>query len=109
MKAPTVKEKARWQKFHRIGCIACLKDGISNTGFDIHHLINGYRVGHHATIPLCPWHHRGQMIYIPPGALTEAQLHKDMPSLAKSKRDFVAKYGTEEELLAEVNELIGEA
>jgi hypothetical protein len=65
-----------------------------------HHLVDkGYRIhsgGHMATIPLCKWHHRGELLY----PLTSREMFQLYgPSLATRKRDFVAQFGTERELL----------
>jgi hypothetical protein len=84
-----------------MGCIACRKQGFQRPA-EIHHLVEGYRLGHDATIPLCEWHHRG----VPPMmSMTKAHARKLLgPSLEESKRQFVAEYGSEKELLDEVNE-----
>ena len=74
---------------------------------EAHHIVdNGYRRlsgGHQATIPLCPWHHRGE-----PLADVTVRATKELlgPSLARHKREFVARFGTERELLEKVNDLI---
>lgn len=108
-KAPTKFERERFGELRRIGCIACLKDGHKNDQIDIHHLTEGgRRVGHDATLPLCPWHHRGVVPFMP-YAVNQRHLHQTAPSLAVSRYDFERRYGTQKELLAEVNELIGVA
>lgn len=90
-----------------IGCICCFKEGFPGVPVDAHHLVDkGYREhsgGNAATLPLCPWHHRG----VPPSGLSEsAALFTAGPSLALHKRRFIQTYGTERELLAEVDEEI---
>lgn len=56
------------------------------------------RLGDEATIGLCPWHHRG--IFKPPINVG--------PSLAKEPNRFREVFGSDDELLAEENELISE-
>ena len=66
--------------------------------------IAGADSGDDYTIPLCPWHHRAV-----PHALTNPA-HMEFhygPSLAMNKRLFNKRYGTEIELLAKVNQMIG--
>lgn len=91
------RDLSRFDQLQRIGCIACRILGVFSQA-DVHHVLSGgRRQGHQATIPLCPWHHRG---VLPP--------HQDMgPSLANGSKPFHAKFGRQEELLAKVNELIG--
>jgi hypothetical protein len=97
-----------------IGCLACRLEGEHRgedrrgTPADIHHLLNaGRRIGDHATIPLCPWHHRG----VPPSGLpaasataaAEAQLG---PSYARNPAAFTARYGSQADLLALAEDLL---
>lgn len=99
-------ESDRIRQFQRIGCIACRKDGRENVPYDVHHLTDGgRRLGHWYTIPLCPWHHRGVITF--PDGVKLQDIHRDVPSLAISRRDFEAKYGAQQELHAEVNEMLG--
>lgn len=63
------------------GCIACYLDGHMAEPCCVHHLVSGNRrMGHAYTIGLCPSHHTGAV------------------SVHMSKKQFVAKYGTELEL-----------
>lgn len=100
------KRQRRFDRLQRMGCVACLSENIHSQP-DIHHIVsNGYRRlsgGDESTIPLCPWHHRG----VPPDDMTlaDAESHYG-PSLALSKRDFVSRYGRENDLLLLVNYLI---
>lgn len=92
-----------------IGCICCRKEGFRDVPVDVHHLVDkGYREhsgGDNATLPLCPWHHRG----VPPSGLSQdTALLAAGPSLALHKKRFIREYGTERELLAEVERLIHE-
>ena len=102
---PTKAERARFQALQTIGCVACRKNGVFSQA-DVHHLLSGggRRRGHSFTIPLCPWHHRGQ----PPGDLavrTSTLVYG--PSLARSPRKFREVFGTDEELLAQTDLLVG--
>ena len=53
----------------------------------------GQRASDYDVIPLCPAHHNG----------TD---HPRTPSIHLDKRKFIARYGTEAELLAEVRALM---
>jgi hypothetical protein len=93
---------------HDLPCVACEMD---HSGFatlmrtEAHHLVDrGNRAasgGHQATIPLCGWHHRGEPPRMDMSAAQAETIYG--PSLARSKRDFVKRYGTERELLAKVD------
>jgi hypothetical protein len=109
---PTKLEQDRLDAIHAMPCIACeieadwakarqeapLDQPLRTEG---HHLVDkGTRKhsgGHMATIPLDGWHHRGELLY-PLSAREMKQLYG--PSLALHKRDFVATYGKERDLLA---------
>lgn len=101
-KSPTIAERRRFGALQEMGCIACRIDGRPGEPPDIHHLVEGgRRIGHAFSLPLCPWHHRGVSGM---GESLATQLYG--PSLARSKRDFVARYGSERELLRMVDDLI---
>lgn len=86
----------RVEALHRIGCVCCRKAGSGHRAPDIHHILSGgFRMGDMFTLPLCPEHHR-----IPSTGSVVG------PSLADGSRVFAAKWGTQLELLAEVNALI---
>jgi Recombination enhancement, RecA-dependent nuclease len=71
---------------------------------EIHHLLSGNkRIGHHATIPLSTWHHRGQP-YPSFNAFLMAETYG--PSLARQSKAFHARYGTDQELLERTNKLL---
>ena len=104
----TKEEKLRYAALKSLGCIVSRKQGLYGVPAEIHHLTSGgRRLGNEFTIPLNPWFHRA---VIPPGYglknTTEA-IAMFGPSLETSKRDFVARFGTEMELLAETNRLLG--
>lgn len=93
----TKADRARFDAFRRIGCIACRKRGRFSFA-DVHHLLSGNRRrGHRYTIPLCPAHHRG--------VEHDEDIHG--PSLAKSPKRFRAAFGKDDDLLSEVDELLG--
>lgn len=94
---PTKAHIARFEKLRALGCICCKKAGSGYRAPDIHHILSGgFRIGDHASLPLCPEHHR----FPSTGAVVG-------PSLADGSKVFAAKWGSQMELLAEVNRLIG--
>jgi|SRR6185369_13883751 len=94
----TKSDLARFDKLQNLGCICCRKGGNGYRAPDIHHILRGgRRIGHKATIPLCPEHHR-----IP--SKNQAIAGR---SLADGSKLFEAHWGSQLALLAEVNELIG--
>lgn len=95
----------RLELLHKFPCMACEKDGNKQPNrTEAHHLVwFGKRRGHDYTIPLCGWHHRGEPLMFV-SCTTMADLYG--PSLARSKRAFVDRYGTEDQLLKEIDERI---
>lgn len=92
-------------KFH-VGCLACRRDHDSLVPAEAHHLLSGgRRISHDATVPLCPWHHRGAC-NSDAGSIDMEILYG--PSLALSKRKFHELYGTDEEMLDETNRRVKE-
>lgn len=91
---PATKTEREWMaRIADLGCIACRKDGHS-TPASVHHIVQGHRrLGHLFTLPLCPLHHQGD--------------GREVPSVHFTKRTFAAKYGTELELLAELQIELG--
>jgi len=104
-KKATKEEIKRMDTISSLGCIACILDGalVVNPG-EIHHLIDGgKRIGHHATVSLCSFHHRG----IPPdGMSTNEATEMFGPSLALNGRAFRERYKKDAELLAFQNSLL---
>lgn len=93
----TKRDLARFDKLQRIGCIACRQLGVYSQA-DVHHILSGgRRTGHQATIPLCPYHHRGV------GCVGAAIMG---PSLANGSKPFHERFGTQAELLAMVNKML---
>lgn len=103
------RDQKRYAALRELGCIACrLGDHVPNGPVEIHHLVDkGYRKhsgGNQATIPLCVWHHRGD----PPLDFTVRFMrHMYGPSMALESKLFSAAYGSQRELLAKVNQLLG--
>ncbi len=103
-KTPTKAQKARFLAMYSLGCIACRLGGHGFEPAQIHHILSGgKRIGHDATIPVCPWHHVGEPRY-PYNAATMIVLRG--PSLGRHKQAFVKEYGTEQSLLERTNELL---
>lgn len=93
-------EHRRYTRLVELGCIACRKRGHWSAP-DVHHLnLGGHagqkRRGWEYTIPLCPAHHRGVM--------WREEDHG--PSLAMHPRRFREVFGTDDQLLAEVDALL---
>jgi hypothetical protein len=96
---------------HDVACCACRLEGVSQPNkTEAHHLVDrGNRIlsgGHDATLPLCGWHHRGdvrgcQVLCNPPTMANAEKVYG--PSLAMNKKAFKAKYGSERELLEQFN------
>lgn len=92
-KSMTKAEQRHLSKVAALGCIACRKIGYYDTPAEIHHIRTGMGMGqrnsHYMTIPLCAQHHRH-------GA----------DAIHRSKHNFELLFGTELDLLNEVNDLI---
>lgn len=113
-KKPTKRQQDRLDRLHRLPCMACVHEGVTQpNATEAHHLVDkGYREhsgGHDATIPLCEWHHRGvQREAWGVGHWLKIEMEaKYGPSMALNKRAFEAKYGTQRELLAKIDVLLG--
>ena len=85
-------EKIHLSKVREIGCIACLKVNRISEAV-IHHIRKhtglSLRPSHYQTIPLCPQHH-----------------NMGNESIHLNKKVFIKKFGTEQDLLYEVKEII---
>ena len=84
----TAKEKRHMARVADLGCLVCASPA------ELHHIREGQgmsqRSSNYLTIPLCPFHHRGEL-----------SIHAD-------KRQFEALYRNELELLAETIEALEE-
>ena len=107
---PTKAQQLRLDRIHAMPCLACEQEKIQQPlPTEAHHLVDkGTRKhsgGHDATIPLCRWHHRGECVEY----MSSREMHLVYgPSLARRKREFIACYGTEREMLAETDERLKE-
>lgn len=85
-------ERNHYKKLHEIGCIVCLREGLGYSEPHIHHLrLNtgmGLKSSYKQAIGLCPEHHLGQY------------------GFHSGKKTFEEKYGTQQELLEAVLELL---
>lgn len=102
-----MKREWRFTRFQDIGCLCCAMEGYLDVPVDVHHLVDkGDREksgGDAATLPVCPWHHRG----VPPSGFSEDTARSYAgPSLALHKKSFKERYGTERELLALTDKLL---
>lgn len=107
-------DQRRLDAIHNMACICCVVESIER-GRELnqpnrttaHHLVDkGTRElsgGDQATLPLCEWHHLGYRLFTHDNCDMEASWG---PSLALRKKAFIAKYGTERELLQSVNEAL---
>lgn len=86
-------DRTRLDLLSSLGCVVCRNLGYGPTPSEIHHLIGiahkglSQRSSHQKTIPLCPEHHRGN-----------EGIH------GMGRKPWEAKYGTQDELLAQVNQ-----
>lgn len=100
----TKSDRQRYDRLARIGCIAHRKLGLPWTPAEMHHIDGRTKPGaNKRTIPLSPWFHRA----VPPAGMRPSEARELLgPSLATDKAAFVARFGTERQLLAEVDALI---
>lgn len=100
----------RFAALRRIGCMACMKLRFKvPQAIEIHHQnLGGYagqrRLGDNYTIPLCSWHHRREPM---PGRTASYMALTFGPSLAGCSKAFRLEFGSDAELLAKANQLIG--
>ena len=96
------RDLARYRKLQEIGCICCCILGIPGVPGDIHHIVDkGYRRlsgGNSSTLCLCPYHHRH--------ASAAGADSRYGPSLAHGSKLFAARWGSQRELLARVNDML---
>lgn len=104
---PTASQRRRMDALSKMPCIASVLLGFKQPfKTEVHHITSGgRRLGHDFTIPLNSWTHRG---VLKSGYTQVSMTLAYGPSLALSKRAFVAHYGTELELLEIVNKKLTE-
>jgi hypothetical protein len=91
------KSKRHIARIKELPCVACLQMGYTTYGVDAHHILSGgRRIDDYHCLPLCRDHHRGGM--------------NDSLCVSRHpwRREFEARYGTEERLLEIVKELMDE-
>ena len=102
---PTKAEAARMDAIKAGPCVACHLRGVASWCPEVHHLLSGgRRIGHMATVGLCAWHHRAVISFACTG--TEMRDHFG-PSLNEGSKPFHREFGTDAELLAIQNALLG--
>ena len=94
---PTAKEKRHMDKVSQIGCIVCRNQGNLFVPSEIHHTQGKTKVNaHFLVLPLCFQHHR------------EGTMKGLWVSRHPWKKEFEKRYGTEQELLDQVKEILDE-
>jgi hypothetical protein len=81
----------------QVGCIACHQIGVHQTEVSLHHIDGRTKPGAHLrVIPLCGKHHQS------------GEGTGDFISVHPWKRRFEDAFGTQEELLAQVQQIVEE-
>lgn len=92
---PTKKEAEHMEAVSELGCIVCLNTTGVKVPAEIHHVIGKTKPNaHFSVLPLCFEHHRKGNRFRP-------------ISRHPYKKRFEDAYGTEEELLKQVNKMVG--
>ena len=93
-------ERERFDKLYELGCIVCRNEGKGFVPTAVHHIDGQSKKGAHLkTIPLCGRHHQ----------IKDNQKPKRWISIhGDGKKPFEQRYGTQYELLEQVNNLINE-
>jgi hypothetical protein len=106
---PTAAQVARFDCIREEGCLVAQILGIDWLPAEIHHLTTGgkhgqKRLGHDSSIGLNCWSHRG----VPLDGWS-AERCRDVlgPSYAREPRLFRELFGSDDELLARQNEILG--
>jgi hypothetical protein len=98
-KAATAAEKLHMDKITRCGCVVCLNEGYGQTRKEdtgVHHKKGGNgskRAGHKETLPLCGPHHQTGGYGV---------------AFHAGQEEWERRHGTEDELLAQLSQMIGE-
>lgn len=86
-----------------VGCICCRIELGLFVPAQANHLLNGYRVGHDAVVPECPWHHMGECLT---GTDARAMRKTFGPSRRLHKKSFTKRFGSDKHLLIITNKLV---
>jgi hypothetical protein len=106
---PTRAEAVWLRTVKHAGCVCCAAHGYYREEggplAEAHHLLlGGIRRGHHHTVGLCPWHHRGALIVT---GWTHASHRRLLgPSLAEGSVPFHEAFGDDGALMAATHALI---
>jgi hypothetical protein len=97
VRALTKADKIRGVKLRDLGCCVCLNENELYTPAAIHHIDGQTKDGcHDLTIPLCAFHHQ-----------IKSNDGKWVSRHGDGRAAFEEAYGTEQELLEQVNNAIG--
>lgn len=109
MTKTTPADRARYQQLKMLGCLACRinDNGLWCGAVECHHIVtNGYRKlsgGNQASLPLGIYHHRGQPLF---GTTVTRMRVIFGPSLFNESKAFHERYGSQQNLLILVDELL---
>lgn len=107
-RALTKADEVRRAKIHAGNCMACEQRGIDLTGSGYvqwHHLEGKTKPGcHQKTVGLCFWHHQARLMYSDTHAYSRAFYGH---SLHEGSKPFHAEFGSDAELLARQNAILG--
>ena len=106
-KPATKAEKAHIARVKAMPCIACVKVGERQPFVtEAHHTLSGgRRRGHMQVLPCCSYHHRGLVL----STHSVSDMERDYgPSLALRSKAFHEQFGSDDELLAEIDEQLSE-
>jgi hypothetical protein len=91
-KPANAAERRHLARLAALGCVVCRNEGYGYSPTSIHHIRpQGAKTDHYKAIPLCPQHHQHGGLGI---------------ALHAGQKRWEEKFGTEMELLAQVEELL---
>ncbi len=103
----TAAQKRRMDIITReVGCIPCRMEHGKYVQAQANHLLDGqggYRIGHDAVVPECPWHHMGETLI----GIDARTMRKTFgPSRKLNKKQFARHYGGDRVLLRWTNDYV---
>lgn len=104
-KSLTKADLARREAIHAGNCMACAQIGedLTNSGYVQWHHTAGKK-HHQLTCGICLWHHMARPMFV----LSHQECRDRFgPSLAEGSKPFHQRFGTNAELLARQNALLG--